>query len=411
MRLFDQYKHLSIGVYIVAFSRFINTLGAFIWPLFTLILTSKVGLSEGEIAAFVSASMVLGLLFTLLGGYLADHIGRKRVIVIFEFIAILFFLSVAFVPEGMWIAYMLLFGQLAFSVTGPAHDSLMANITRTEERESAFSLIYLSLNVGIIVGPAVGGLLLRDHFVLFILIDVFTTFISYLLLVFFIKEQPDKVQTNEMEETVDVSIFKIVKQRPVILFYGLLLVVTSFAYGQLDLTLPLYVTSLFDDFERIYGFLYSTNGLTVVIFTVIITYVFRHTRALDKMMIGLGIYILSNVLYAFNTSLVGLYAVMVVFTLGEIIMSIGAGPIMSRIVPENLIGRVSGAISVMYILGHVLATMLSGTLLELDYSFRGLWLIVAGITSLGMVYFIWFRTKFGHIINKADAFDQNRTAN
>lgn len=409
MKLFDQYRNLSRAVYIISFSRLVTSLGAFIWPLFVMILRVKIGLGAAEIATFVTTSMVLGFIAQLIGGVLADKFGKKNTIKVFVLLAILTFASAMLVPISMTTAYILLLGQIFWSVSGPANDALMANVTLTEERESAYSLSYLAMNVGIAVGPALGGLLLVNHFNLFILIDVLTSLAAYLLLMIFVFENDDKIVVNRLEEEYKEPIWKIFKDRPVIFAWALMGIVGSFMYGQLNLTLPLYVEHLLgEEGTKIFGFMYSVNGLTVVLGVSVLTYLLRKRTAITKMMLGYSIYVLSFLLWGFNTSVLSLFLIIIFFTIGEIIIVIGVSPITSKIVPENLLGRVSATLGIFYMIGHGGATLLSGFLLDTDYTYVEVWLIIAFISLVGMGYFAFFKVKYGHIIDKVDSFDRNR---
>ncbi len=406
--MFEHYKGLSRGIYIVSLSKLVQTMGAFIWPLFTLILTTKIGLDIAETAVYVTVGMVLSGISSLAGGYLADHFGSKVTLVVGELLAIIAFALVVFNDIGMITVYLLMAGMFFFSLTGPAHEALMANVTKTEERESAYSLHYLAMNIGIIIGPSVGGLLLKDHFSLFIGLDVLTTFLGLMLIFFFVHQNPNKEVENELEIEVTDSVLKILKDRPVIVWYGLLVVFVSFTYGQLNFALPLYLRSLFDNSETIYGFLYGFNGLVVVLFTSVLIYVLRRVSAMRKILIGFVMYVGTIFLLAYIEITPLFFVMMFIFTIGEVIISVGSSPIMSKLVPANILGKIAGAMTIFYMLGHLLSTVVPGILLDQGMSFRNMWLSVGIISAIGLVYFYFFKRKFGVIIDSVDSLDKNR---
>jgi len=410
MKIFRQYGGLSREVYIIALSKLVQSVGAFIWPLFVLILKQKLFMSPGEVSAFLVVGMIVSLISSLAGGVIADKIGRKRTIVIFQFIGMLMYSLVVVFDIGFITAILLMAGMMFYGLTGPAHDALMANITKTEERETAYSLSYLLTNLGIVIGPAIGGLLLTNHFTLFILIDVFTSFLGWLLLLSFVKEKHDKQTINELEQEVKEPVLKIIKDRPVIIFYGLVGLFTSFSYGQLDFALPLYIDQLFgESSSTIFGFLFSFNGLVVVLFTSLITYILRRMKALRKMFYGFLVYTIVIFAYSVVDFTVGLFALMFIFTIAEIMLSIGSGPILSKIVPTNILGRVTGFLYFFYMGGHILAITIPGPLIDNGMSFKSVWLILGCLSSIGLIYFSFFIKRYGHIIDKVDEYDVNRT--
>ena len=52
MKLFDQYRGLRKEIYILFFGRVVTNLGSMIWPVMTMILSQKLGLSASEISYF-----------------------------------------------------------------------------------------------------------------------------------------------------------------------------------------------------------------------------------------------------------------------------------------------------------------------------------------------------------------------
>jgi len=407
--MFENYTNLSKEVYIIALSKLVASLGAFIWPLFVIILRSKVMMDEASITTLMSISVFVSIGASILGGFLSDKIGRKKIIVIFEFLGMLSYLLIIIFPVGMITAILLIIGMMFFGISWPAHDALIANVTKTEERESAYSLGYMATNLGIIIGPSIGGLLIRNHFDLFIAIDVATTFLGWFLLVKLIKEpNVDSEKENMLEESTDKSVLKIVKERPVIFFYGLLLMFTSIIYGQLDFTLPLYVESLFDDFEGFFALNYGLNGLVVLLFTPLLTVLLKKLTAMQKVGIGILLYSLTMFMYSVIDFKIGFFLVMFLFTIGEVIIVIGSGPVMSKLVPANMMARASSLIGIFYTIGHLIAINIPGYLIANDYSFRFVWLSIGFISIFAILYHIYFTKKYSNLLNYVDDFDANR---
>ena len=86
--IYEQYKGLSRAAYVIFFARIVTSMGAFIWPLLTLILSRKMGYSVSTIAML---SVGIGLLFipaNIIGGKLADRYDRKTIIIIFDLISL-----------------------------------------------------------------------------------------------------------------------------------------------------------------------------------------------------------------------------------------------------------------------------------------------------------------------------------
>ncbi len=407
--MLEKYKKLSREVYVIALSKLVASLGAFIWPLFTIIMRSKTDMSEETLTLLMTVMVFINIVASVTGGLLSDKLGRKIIIVIFELLAMASYLLIIFFPVGMTTAVLLIIGMTFFSVSWPAHDALIANVTKTEEREVAYGLGYMATNLGIVVGPTIGGLLVKDHFTLFIIIDVLTTFLGWSLLVFLVKEPTlDKKKENILEEATSKSMISIIGERPVIFFYGLLLLLTAIIYGQMDFTLQLYFESLFSEFEKLFGFIFGFNGLVVILLTPLITIALAKIKSMNKIMIGLILYGTSMFIYSQSTFLLGLFLAMFIFTVGEIIITVGAGPIMSKLVPSNMMARASSIIGIFYTLGHLIAINIPGYLISNDYGFEFTWLVIVGVSAVAILYLLWFNKRYSRTLNYIDEFENNR---
>ena len=89
MKLFNQYRGLRREIYILSFGKMVTCLGSMIWPVLTMILNQKLGLSAAEISYFFVASSIVMLPANIIGGKLADRFNKKRLIVICDSISII----------------------------------------------------------------------------------------------------------------------------------------------------------------------------------------------------------------------------------------------------------------------------------------------------------------------------------
>ena len=81
----------------------------------------------------------------------------------------------------------------------PSYDALVADLSKTEEREKAYSLIYRRLSLGIVRATSSGGMLFQHHLGLAYASDGLTTWSSTNLLILFIK---DSTSVKEKKKNV-----------------------------------------------------------------------------------------------------------------------------------------------------------------------------------------------------------------
>jgi MFS family permease len=389
--LLSPYKGLPKEIYVIFISRIINALGCFVMPLLTLILTQKIGVSTETAGFYISISGLLFIPASLLGGKIADVIGRKVVIVVFDLLAAIFYIACSFVEPSMKMMILIMLAGMCMCTAGPAHDSLLADLTTPENRKSAYSMSYMGWNIGFAVGPVLGGMLYIDHLPLVFLGDALTALISLCLITIFIKEtihttkSEIKDETRKHERRVEGSIFKVLMKRPVLIYFALIAFGYNFVYSQWAFMLPMQASEIFKDAgARNYGLIAGFNGLVVMLFTPIVTKLTEKTGNIRGMVYG-------GVLYALGFGMLGVVKVLplffmcaFIFTIGEIILSININPFIFNYTPSSHRGRMSSILPMILGLGYTLGPMIMGKTLSFISIGAG-WIILGAYAFLSSV--------------------------
>ncbi len=383
-KVFTQYKGLPRSIYVIFFARMITSMGAFIWPILTFIMSGKMGLSATQIGVF---SVIVGVLFVpagIIGGKLTDRFNKKKLIIFFDSLSILLFFACSFMETGFMMLVTFAFAGLFAQVEAPAFDALFMEASKPNEREKVYSLSYLGMNLGLVFGATMGGFLYENHLSLAFVLDGLTTLTSTLLIIAFVKP----VELNEMkeeekneyenEEGNQTSAVAILKERKSVLVVIILAVFTSFIYSQWSFSVPLYLSELFGDGEgaKIYGTVVSFNGLIVILFTPIFTTLLSKFKELPKMAIGVGLYSLSY-LMILNEPLKYMFFVMTgIFTFGEVINTIGSYPFISRRIPATHRGRISSYMSGALSIGYLFSQLIAGIIND-NYGYNATFILMA----------------------------------
>lgn len=388
-RIFTQYKGLSRSVYIIFIARTVTNMGAFIWPMMMFILSGKMGYSPFFIG-LISAG--IGLIFlpaTILGGKLADRYNKKKIIIILDTMSTLLFISCAFLEPGFPMLILFALAGLFATMEGPSFDALFIEASKPSERERVFSLTYLGMNLGLVFGAAMGGFLYQDHLSLAFVLDGLTTISSTLLIVLFVKsikvEELEAHEVNEYENEAEnhVSTFTVLKERKAVLIMIIVFSISSFIYEQWSFSIPLYLEDLFSDGTgaKLYGILVSFNGLVVILFTPILNLLLSRLKELPKIMMGIGLYSLSYLLIRDEPLKYIFFIMIFMFTIGEVMNTIGSSPYVSRRIPASHRGRISSYMSIGYMVGGMLGRILAGFSNEyLGYDFT-----FTAITGVGFI--------------------------
>jgi MFS family permease len=105
------------------------------------------------------------LIFSLLGGLIADRYNRRKILLITQTTATLVAFALGFLTLigniQLWHIYMLTGIQaIAISFDTPARAALIPNLLPAKDLPSAFSLQSIAMNTGSILGPAFSGLVI-----------------------------------------------------------------------------------------------------------------------------------------------------------------------------------------------------------------------------------------------------------
>ena len=387
MKLFNQYRGLRKEIYILFYGRVVTSMGGLVWPLMTLILSNKMGMSATEIANLMLVMGIIQLPCTLIGGKLADRFNKKWVIVICDMITVICYLICGFIPlSGVTIALFYIAGMFA-SFEYPSYDALVADLTSSEDREKAYSLNYLGMNLGLVLSPTIGGFLFANHLSLAFIITSIATFTSTALIFLFIKdvkrvEESDNTK-NVYEADNDSSVLSVMFSKKSILLYTLLLGLTGLVYSQFNFLIPLNLEDAFGEGgATLFGMLTSVNAITVIIGTPILTKVMAKVRDVNKLVIGISLEVFGLAMYIFIQDMLWLsFVSMVIFTLGEISNAIGASPYITRRIPASHRGRIS-AIGTVFGTGFQSVTQMGIAYLIDTQTLSFVWIV---ITIIGVV--------------------------
>jgi len=398
--LLDPYRGLPREIYVIFVAKIINAMGCFVMPLLTLILTEKIGLSMELSGIYISVSGLISMPAAMIGGKLTDIIGRKKIIIIFDFLSALLYIICGFMNPSMTMIYVLMLASVCMFIAGPAHNALIADLTTPQNRDGAYALSYMGWNIGFAIGPIIGGLLYENYLPLVFIGDAITALISLCLISSFIKEtihltkqEPiDKCRNLEARE--EGTIISVLLKRPILIYFALCTFGYNFVYSQWSFMLPIHSTQNFLTLgAKYYGLMAGFNGLIVMLFTPLITKMSEKMKHIRKMIYG-------GLLYAFGFGMLGIlntlpffFVSVFIFTLGEIILSISTAPFIANHTPMSHRGRMNAILPIIFGMGYTLGPITMGKAL-VYISIESAWLV------LGMVAFI--STMFMCLLERYD---------
>jgi MFS family permease len=372
--LISSLRALPSAAWILFFGMFLNKFGSFVVPFLALYLT-RLGYTLADAGLAIGAYGVGNLIASLLGGHLADTIGRRKTILLslFSGAGAMLLLSQAH-TLAMIIGLAALTG-LASEFYRPACSALLTDLVPPDQRVTAFAAYRMSFNAGWAFGPATAGFLATKGFFWLFVGDAATSVLFGLVVLLML---PRDASHQRRESCWSEAIGEIRLDRK---FHRIILAsfFIAFVFMQMASTFGVHVTRMGFS-AATYGALISMNGAMVVLFELPLTTITRRfsTRrvlAAGYLLIGLGF-----ALNIFAHTVPALAGCIIIFTLGEMIAMPVSSAYVSNLAPAHLRGRYLGAYGLNWALALIIAPGLGMKLLAGNPA--ALWL---GCGALGVL--------------------------
>lgn len=391
MNFIKQYLGLKRELYILFIGRIANTMGQMVWSTMTLILSNKLGFSAGKISLLLFVMLLLQLPFTYLGGKLADRTNKKFNIIICDVCVAICFIICGFLPISMITIWVFFLAGTFAMVESSSYEAITADLSTPEQRESAYSLTYLGMNLGFVIGPALSGLLFEKHLNLFFIICGLSTLFASALIFFTVRQEsidhPVQATAYESVQTSSSSL-SVLKSNPVILYFIFLYAISQFIYYNFFFLLPINMESLYGATGAVYyGYMSSVNAIVVITMTSIMVRLFFKKNNFTKILIGESLIVLGLSIFIFSQHILWLcFASVVVFTLGEILTTVSKQPFVIARVPASHRGRIYAIMTVAATAFRAVLQIPVGTLADTC----PLPVVWASITAIGVISLVLY---------------------
>jgi len=379
--MLNHYTKLPKSIYILFFARMVNSMGAFVYPFLTIYLTKTLSLDEGEAGFIVMLAVTAHLPGLLVGGRLADWLGRKKILLLFQGLAAICLIPCAFLNNPFLIPRLLILSAFFHGAAQPASTAMTTDLTNPGNRKAAFSLLYLGGNIGFAVGPLIAGFLYNNYLMWIFLGDAGTTFASLTLVYLFVKETlPSKEEIeesfkleNNYERAEKGNLWQVLWKRPKLLLFTLISLIYSFVYSQMSFSIPIQVVELFGDKgPKIFGVIMTTNALVVSCLTIIIISLTHKIKPVLNVALAGVLYAIGFGMIFFITGLPWFLFSTVIWSIGEILVTTNTNVYIANHTPMSHRGRFNAVIPVVMGAGFALGPLISGDYIR-EYGIKNVW--------------------------------------
>jgi MFS family permease len=291
-----------------------------------------------------------------LGGYLSDRIGRRRVILVGEAAMAVYPLVLLALSGSMWAALVALSLDGVFgSVGGSVELAMVADLVSPERHEAAYSSVRVAANLGVVVGPPLGGLVLvlGSWSALFPTIAILSA-LAWLVAWRYLPHRGEFSPEGPPERG---SVATILADRAFLLFLGSA-VFAWLVYVAYEVVLPVSLVDGFGYEPAAWGFLVWINPLLVTLFQVRLTRATAGVPSAPKLVVALLVMGLPYLLLVASHSVLAVVTVVVVFVIGEMLWVPTSQAVVAELAPQDLRGAYMGAFGSAPAIGFALAPLI-----------------------------------------------------
>lgn len=333
-----------------------------VWPFLTIYIREQLGIPLAQITLLFTLQSISSMAATAIIGPAVDHFGRKWAMVASPIISGVMLALMTQANSLLVWAILLMIYAASGVVFRLASHAMIADLIESEDRANAYALMRMGFNIGIAVGPAIGGYLVTTSYNLSFLIAAGVQVLLAIIVLLLITETLPDAATQDQNAPANTDGYgPVFKDRVFMSFWGVYLLI-EIAASLLFTLLAVYVKEQYNIPENMFGYIIGTNALMVVLLQVAVTRVTNHYRPLPVMAISALFYAGGMAIFALGRSFPAFWLGMVVMTLGELMLAPTSTALVADLAPADMRGRYMGLYTMSYRVGSGIGPVMGGWL-------------------------------------------------
>jgi MFS family permease len=338
--------------------------------------------AKAELPFALLASAVLAMLSGFLGGYLSDRVGRRRVILFGQAIMVGYPLLLLSLVDTKWagLAALSLAGVIG-ALGGSVSQAMVADLVAPERHQAAYASVRVAANVGVVIGPPLGGLLLilGSWSLLFPSVAVLSG-IAWLVAFRYLPHRGAYAPEGPPERG---SLAVIFRDKRFLIFLGSA-VFAWLTYVAYEVVLPVSIVDGYGYEPQAWGFLVWVNPLLVTLLQVRLTRATAPIAPAPKLVVALLVMGLPFLVLVWSHSLAAIVFVVVVFVFGEMLWVPTSQAVVADLAPSDIRGAYMGAFGSAPAIGFALAPLI-GLQMRNSFGDEATWAFFAGVGVVAAV--------------------------
>ena len=261
-------------------------------PFLSKYLKEDLGFSYSQVGWIMVCFGVGSLVGSWLGGKLTDKIGFYKIMIFSLLTSGILFLFFQFITSFIGLCVGIFVIMIVADMFRPAMFVSLGTYAKPENRTRALTLVRLAVNLGIALGPALGGLIIMGigYYGLF-WVDGLSCIVAIGIFALMVKEVKQS-QTKQNENNKKIEKTRIWNDVPFVIFLTNSFLM-AMIFFQLYTTLPLYHHDkyLLTEFQT--GLLMTLNGLLIFLFEMPLVSYFEQKKSNHLKIILFGSFLMS----------------------------------------------------------------------------------------------------------------------
>ncbi len=373
-------KGIPKNIWLLSAATLINRSGTMVLPFLALYFAKELKVSVSEAGLALVAFGLGSLILAPFVGRLSDRFGPLSIMKLSLFASGFMLFLFSFI-DNYNIALIVTFLWSALSEAfRPANLTFISNETAPEQRKTAFALNRIAINLGMSIGPVIGGILAYYNYHLLFYVDGVT---SIMAAGFLMISPFEKFHEEEVIKEAVLAPQKIYKDKRFI-YYILALLPVEFVFFQHLGAVPIYFVKELHYTEAIYGILMAINTVIIIFVEVPLNSAMSHWRDSSSLALGSLLCAIGFGMMAFSANIYYLVLSIIVWTFGEMIFFPSSASFLSNIAPKDKVGEYMGYYQMNFSFSFMVAPWLGAIVLE-NYGSTILWgatFVLASISSI-----------------------------
>lgn len=318
----------------------ISTIGSsMIWPFLMIYVSEKLLLPLTTVASLMTLYSAMGLFSSFIAGPITDRLGRKWIMVISLAINGLAYLFMSQANSLSTFALLMGLSGAFNPLYRVGADAMMADLIPPQKRIDAYSILRTGNNLGVAVGPAVGGIIASTSYTIAFFVAATGLLLYSLMVLFFAAETLPELDPGRPAQSERFAGYgRILRDGPFMSFI-FTLTLTQICAAIMWVLLAVHAKTNYQLPERLYGFIATTNALMVVFLQVWITQLTKRRPPLLVLALGSFFYAIGVGSVVLGRDFWAFWASMVVMTFGELILTPTATTLAANLAPQDMRGR------------------------------------------------------------------------